>query len=169
MSRTSSSTGTSQTSARKCKTKVRTAALIRKVHAVVSKNPRRGIKSLSKQFKTSPDTMRLLLRSDLGLNSYTIKNPAYLAHIAAHPPKLMVWAGFSGQGKLRLRFVPQGQSLNSAFYRDQIMAPAIRSARRKHYPRGEPFLWQQDGARPHTANICIHWLRMHRVHHINPD
>ncbi|KAI6656174.1 hypothetical protein LOD99_1507 [Oopsacas minuta] len=69
----------------------------------------------------------------------------------------MVWAGISANGRTPLIFVPEGVKINAATYRQLILEPVIKHSSRNIF-RNQLFVFQQDGAPAHTANITQKWL-----------
>jgi hypothetical protein len=72
-----------------------------------------------------------------------------------------VW-GAVGVGYRKLVVLPKG-GINGALYRKLCLAPTLKALR----ARGTPFLWQQDNARPHTANET--WMEKNKVPQLQPS
>uniref|UniRef100_A0A8C4QU92 Tc1-like transposase DDE domain-containing protein n=1 Tax=Eptatretus burgeri TaxID=7764 RepID=A0A8C4QU92_EPTBU len=68
--------------------------------------------------------------------------------------RVMVWGGINGHARSRL-IVIQG-NLNAAAYRDQVLVPELLPFMAAH---GPGLTFQQDNARPHTANLTTNFLR----------
>lgn len=66
-------TGSSQTRTHNPTPAVRTPALIRQVAAVIAKDPKQTIKGLARRFGIARNTMRTLIKKDLGLKSLRLK------------------------------------------------------------------------------------------------
>ena len=77
---------------------------------------------------------------------------------AQKPSSVMVWAGISAVGRTPLIFVPSGVKINAATYKELILEPVVKDLSQIMF-KNESFLFQQDGAPAHTANITQSWLR----------
>ena len=88
-----------------------------------------------------------------------------------NPSKIMVWGAMSALGLSELHFVPKGQTVNAAYYVNEILTksllPAVnRSAtggsvlETKMVPGGSRPIFMQDGAPAHTAKRTQDWCRM---------
>ena len=77
-------------------------------------------------------------------------------------PKVMVWGAMSYSGLTELHIVPQNQSVNQEYYCTKILEGNLFPRMRKNLTRGSKFdvklvpdmsqmIFQQDGARAHTA------------------
>ena len=70
----------------------------------------------------------------------------------------MVWAGISAVGRTPLIFVPSRVKINAATYKELILEPVVKGLSQIIF-KNESFLFQQDGAPAHTANINQSWRR----------
>ena len=77
-------------------------------------------------------------------------------------PKVMVWGGMSFSGLTDLHIVPQGTNIDQEYYCTNILEGNMFKRMKKNAVRGTKFnvqlvpdmsemIFQQDGARPHTA------------------
>ena len=84
------------------------------------------------------------------------------------PAKVMVWGMMSHSAVSELHIVPQKQTVNGAYYRDHILKrTCVDAIRRKRKTGGiceramlqnmSNFLFMQDGAPAHTANLTQAW------------
>jgi len=74
------------------------------------------------------------------------------------PKQVMVWAGFIGNQRLPLVFVPDGVKLNAHSYIQHILEGVVKPWTLMHPPHTN-FDFQQDGAPSHMANMTQDWLR----------
>uniref|UniRef100_A0A915CWZ0 Transposase n=1 Tax=Ditylenchus dipsaci TaxID=166011 RepID=A0A915CWZ0_9BILA len=74
-----------------------------------------------------------------------------------HSKQVMVWAGICFGDKLPLVFVDPGLRFNQAFYRQRILREVVRPW--TQHRRSRFWIFQQDGAPPHTARLTQAWLR----------
>ena len=84
------------------------------------------------------------------------------AEVVKHSPKVMVWAGMSFHWATELYLVPQGQTVDQEYYQEEILKKNLFVALNRTRDTGPPsqrrlvknmsdLVFQQDGARPHTA------------------
>ena len=73
-------------------------------------------------------------------------------------PKVMVWGAVSKEHKFPLVFVDRGVRINGSIYRDEILSKNLLPHAEKAF-RNQLWVFQQDGAPPHRANIVQQWLR----------
>ena len=90
------------------------------------------------------------------------KNEIEHVPVVKFSPKVMVWGAMSFAGLTELRVVPQGQSVNQEYYCTEILEGNLFPRMRKTLLMGSKFdvklvpdmsemIFQQDGARAHTA------------------
>ncbi|KAI6649832.1 hypothetical protein LOD99_6382 [Oopsacas minuta] len=88
------------------------------------------------------------------------------------PAKIHVWGMMSHQALSELHIIPQGQSINSAYYINQILAKTCMEAVHRCRNNGSvlerpmlenmsEFIFMQDGAPAHTANATQKWCQDH--------
>lgn len=82
----------------------------------------------------------------------------------------MVWGGMCWNGLTELVFVEKGKKINAAAYVDATLEPAISKLHkrtktrstsvvtRRLFPNPTKFIFQQDGATPHSAQSTQKWL-----------
>ena len=70
----------------------------------------------------------------------------------------MVWAGISSKGRTPLVFILPGVKYNAVKYLELVLKPIVKDLGKTMF-NNRPFLFQQDGAPAHTANINQEWLR----------
>ena len=86
------------------------------------------------------------------------------------PQKIHVWGLMSHQALSELHIIPQGQTVNSLYYRDEILAKTCRDAINRTANMGpisertmlgnmSDFIFMQDGAPAHTAKMTQKWCR----------
>ena len=77
---------------------------------------------------------------------------------------IMVVGGVSRYGKTPLHIVPAGQKINGQYYRDEIL-PVYEAVLKDRLalPQQQFMCLQQDGARPHTAQLTMRWLQEHDI------
>lgn len=88
-----------------------------------------------------------------------------------HPKKhfdktLMVFAGVSLFGRLRIQFIDHGSTVNANYYQQRLLPRALEDCRAQ---LGLGFIWQQDGASAHTAASTQAYLQRHADHFIAKD
>ncbi|KAI6660612.1 hypothetical protein LOD99_10389 [Oopsacas minuta] len=93
----------------------------------------------------------------LAPNSSSIPEDVLYVARTQKPRSIMVWTGISANGRTPLIFIPEGVKINAATYRQLILEPVIKHSSRNIF-RNQPFVFQQDGAPAHTANITQKWL-----------
>ena len=81
------------------------------------------------------------------------------------PASVMVWGGISANSRTNLIFVPSGVKINSKTYRDLILETEVKSAGHKLF-RNSNWIFQQDGAPAHTANVTQQWFRDKKIEFI---
>lgn len=74
------------------------------------------------------------------------------------PASVMVWAGVSANQRTNLVFVEKGVKINSHTYRDLILEPVVKQCGHKLF-QDQHWIFQQDGAPSHTANMIQEWCR----------
>lgn len=92
------------------------------------------------------------------------KNPSDVEPVPVpkFSPSVMVWGAMSFSGLTKLHIVPQGQTVNQEYYCSEILEGCLFPRLEKNLPRGPKFesamvpnmseiVFQQDGARAHTA------------------
>ncbi|KAI6661742.1 Transposase-like [Oopsacas minuta] len=88
------------------------------------------------------------------------------------PAKIHVWGMMSHQALSELHIIPQGQSINSAYYINQILAKTCMGAVHRCRNNGSvlerpmlenmsEFIFMQDDAPAHTANATQKWCQDH--------
>lgn len=77
----------------------------------------------------------------------------------------MVWAGISYYGKTRLINIGSG-SVDSKKYQ-QVLDEALESIQ-DAFPNGMEWIFQQDGARPHTSASTRDWLEKNQFNVLSP-
>lgn len=73
---------------------------------------------------------------------------------SAHPSSVMVWAGITADGKTPLVFIEQGIRMTAEMYRTDVLEAVVQPWAHQHFGNRR-WTFQQDSARPHTANITI--------------
>jgi hypothetical protein len=82
------------------------------------------------------------------------KKKAKRAH---HPGSVMVWAGFSWDGKAPLHFVQKGVKVKSKNYLCDVLEPVVAPLNTTLF-EDRPWTFQQDSAPAHKAKIVQRWL-----------
>ena len=88
------------------------------------------------------------------------------------PAKFQVWGMMSHHALSELHIVPQGQSINAAYYRNEILAKTCIDALNRDPNTGcvtqrpmlenmSKMIFMQDGAPAHTANSTQQWCSEH--------
>ena len=93
------------------------------------------------------------------------KNSKKIEHVPVpkFSPKIMVWGAMSFSGLTDLHIIPQGQTVDQEYYCNEILEGNLFPRMRKSAARGSKFdvklvpdmskmIFQQDGARAHTAH-----------------
>ena len=80
----------------------------------------------------------------------------------------MVWGGISANSRTNLIFVPSGVKINPKTYRDLILETEVKSAGHKLF-RNSNWIFQQDGAPAHTANVTQQWFRDKKIEFISKE
>ena len=70
----------------------------------------------------------------------------------------MVWAGISSVSRTPLVFIPAGDKINAAMYKELILQPIVKDLGEMMF-ENQPFMFQQDGAPAHTAKSTQKWLQ----------
>lgn len=68
------------------------------------------------------------------------------------PKSLMVWAGFTAEGKLPLKYIDEGLKVKQEIYRRAILEDVVLPWTREHYPNND-WTFQQDSAPAHKAKL----------------
>ena len=84
---------------------------------------------------------------------------------ATFPKKIMVSVGISKLGKTSLFFVDPGAKVNAEYYRNNLLAKMIPEM---EDITGGDFIFQQDGARAHTAKDTIKYIKEKMPDHVPP-
>ena len=82
-----------------------------------------------------------------------------------HPFQVMVWVGLTFHGPTRPIFLPEETSFNSDFYIEKVLPKAKEDGIRLIGPE---FVFQQDGAKPHTSKDTVKWLDDNDMSFIRP-
>ena len=82
------------------------------------------------------------------------------------PSSVMVWAGISAISRTNFIFVPPGVKINAKTYRELILDTEVKHAGSKHFNNGT-WIFQQDGAPAHTANLTQQWFRDQKIDFIS--
>ena len=78
----------------------------------------------------------------------------------------MVSGGVSNLGKTSLHFIEEGAKINRYYYIDEVLAKMLPEM---HALSGGDFIFQQDGAKCHTAHVTIAYILEHTLsHQTNP-
>lgn len=83
----------------------------------------------------------------------------------SHPIAVMVWAAVCHRGIIGPFFVESGAKINSEYYIQAILKPALKQLRQL-YPDGK-FLWHHDSAPAHAAHKTNDYLLSHGVEYIS--
>jgi hypothetical protein len=75
-----------------------------------------------------------------------------------------VFGAVSARGKCPLIFLKE--KINASVYQEKILKPTLRHIKTKMF-KNRHFIWQQDGAPPHTAKTTQAFLTKHRVDFIS--
>jgi hypothetical protein len=81
---------------------------------------------------------------------------AYFITRQQKPASVMVWAGISKEGKMDLVFLENGR-VNAQKYIDSVLDASVKPHADAHF-RGKSWIFQQDGAPAHRANLTHEWL-----------
>ena len=95
-----------------------------------------------------------------------ISDERLIAERAMFCKQVMVSASVSKMGKTSVCFIELGASMTAQYYRDNIlihMLPEINDI------TGGDYIFQQGGARPHTANETLMYLRNHCSSLLEPN
>lgn len=103
-----------------------------------------------------------------GTGSGARANPAGQVMRQQKPASLMAWAGVSAVGRTDLVFFDDQVRLNAQSYIDKVLEPQVRNAHNNVFG-GQPFLFTQDGASCHTANLTQTWLQNSGINFVDKD
>ena len=99
----------------------------------------------------------------LAKTSHTISEKDKFIDRVQKPLSVMVWGGISANSRANLVFVPQGVKINAQTYLDLILEKEIKCAGRRLF-KNHPWIFQQDSAPAHRANLTQEWLRGQKFH-----
>lgn len=71
---------------------------------------------------------------------------------------VMVWGGICKRGKLPLVFIEKGVKINAAYYKAEVLEKVVKPSVERMYGK-DHYVFQQDGAPSHTANLVQNWCR----------
>lgn len=71
---------------------------------------------------------------------------------------VMVWGAVCKRGKLPLVFIEKNVKINAAYYKTEVLEKVVAPSLRSLYG-DEHYVFQQDGAPAHTANVVQAWCR----------
>ena len=91
----------------------------------------------------------------------TIENKRLYVERSCFHMSLMVFVAVSKIGKSSIFFVEPGAKVNSAYYREKLLASMIPEMVR--LTGCQPYVFMQDGARSHTANETVTFLNQQRT------
>ena len=97
----------------------------------------------------------------------TIENKRLYVERSGFPMSLMVSVAVSKVGKSSIFFVEPGAKVNGAYYREKLLASMIPEM--DTLTGYQPYVFMQDGARPHTANETIRFLNQQRYLTLQPN
>lgn len=84
------------------------------------------------------------------------------------PSSVMVWGAISKRGLLPLKFVDPGVKINAEYYKTEILEEILLPALDEMY--GEDYyVFTQDGAPAHTANIVQEWCKENFTDFLSKD
>ena len=72
----------------------------------------------------------------------------------------MVWAGVSMKGKTNLIFFENGIKINTGKYIEEVLEYRVKDLDHTMF-NNEGFVFQQDSAPPHKANVAQKWCNEH--------
>ena len=101
------------------------------------------------------------------LNPGETRRDAEVLPVKNHPQGVMVWTGICERGIIGPLFVESGAKINSKYYIDSILTPAINQTNQL-YPDGR-FLWHQDSAPAHASRMTASWLKNNDVDFISKE
>lgn len=81
-------------------------------------------------------------------------DPRYTCATVKHPDSLMVWGAFTGHGKAQLHVFHNKEKVNQYNYLE-LLCDVLPQA----FEDTGATVFQQDGAKPHTAKSVTQWLR----------
>ena len=102
-----------------------------------------------------------------------IPSDELIVQLDTQQPSLMAYGAVSYYGKTNLYFIEgyteqrKKKTINQEIYRQEMCPQMFLDIER--IMGGEHWIWQQDGARPHTARASIEWLRENTPEFITPD
>ena len=88
-------------------------------------------------------------------------DPRYIEGTVKHPNSLMVWGAFTGYGVAKLHIFEKNEKVNQYNYLE-LMCDLLPDA----FEDTKATIFQQDGARPHTAKSVIQWFEDCQVNYI---
>ena len=71
------------------------------------------------------------------------------------------------QATVSLESEKEKKTVNQVVYREEMCPQMFEDI--DQVMQGEPWTWQQDGAKPHTANDTVAWLRVNTPDFITPQ
>jgi inhibitor of nuclear factor kappa-B kinase subunit alpha len=71
---------------------------------------------------------------------------------------VMVWGGICKRGKLPLVFIEKGVKINAIYYKTEVLQKVVKPSVERMYG-SDHYVFQQDGAPSHTANVVQNWCR----------
>lgn len=71
---------------------------------------------------------------------------------------VMVWGGICKRGKLPLVFIEKGVKINALYYKMEVLQNVVKPSLERMYGKDD-YVFQQDGAPSHTANLVQNWCR----------
>lgn len=69
---------------------------------------------------------------------------------------VMVWGAICPRGKLKLVFIDRGVKINKEYYLNEVLIGTVHPEVKRLYGN-DYYLFQQDGAPSHTANVVQRW------------
>lgn len=89
-----------------------------------------------------------------------------LVERAKFSPRIMVSAGICYNGKGRLHFIDEKTKFNAKYYVENLLPKLVEDC---NALLGNQFIFQQDGAPAHSANLSQAWLASHCPDFIDKD
>lgn len=83
------------------------------------------------------------------------------------PKGVMVWVAFSSSGFFKPIFVEKGAKIDAEYYCNHVIRPFYRELLDR-YPTGD-FLFHQDSAPAHRAEMTLNYLDLLKIPFITPD
>lgn len=71
---------------------------------------------------------------------------------------VMVWRGICKRGKLPLVFIEKGVKVNAIYYKTEVLEKVVKPYVQEMFG-DDHYVFQQDGAPSHTANLVQDWCR----------